>query len=255
MKAYEITFSPTGGTKKVADILLSAFTCEKAEISLLPKRVDYSTYEFSKEDICLIAVPSFGGRVPETATERLATMKGNSARAVLVCVYGNRAYEDTLPELKNIVKQAGFCPICAVTSVAEHSIMRQFASGRPDTEDIAELEKFAEVIWEKLVSGESLPEVQVPGNEEYRKYGVIPLHPMADKTCSACGLCAGECPVGAIDPAYPAKVDERKCISCMRCVSVCPQGARCVDPSRLEATAQKMAKAFETRKGNEIFWG
>jgi hypothetical protein len=46
MKAYEITFSPTGGTKKVTDLILSSFHGEKEEISVLPKDRDYTRYSF-----------------------------------------------------------------------------------------------------------------------------------------------------------------------------------------------------------------
>lgn len=258
MKAYEITFSPTGGTKKIADIILSACTyesCEKKEISLLLESTAYSQYAFTKDDVCIIAVPSFGGRVPATAAKRIASMQGNAAKAVLVCVYGNRAYEDTLIELKNIVKQAGFRPIAAVAAVAEHSIMRQFAAGRPDAEDKAELNRFAEAIWESVSSDEVVAEVEVPGNTPYKQYGVLPLCPGAGVECSGCGACAVQCPVGAIDTANPKKTDESKCISCMRCVAVCPQKARSVPGEVLTALSEKMAKAFETRKENELFIG
>ena len=52
-------------------------------------------------------------------------MKGNKAKAVLVAVYGNRAYEDTLLELKEQVDLCGFHVTAAVSAVAEHSIMHQ----------------------------------------------------------------------------------------------------------------------------------
>ena len=35
MKLYEIYFSPTGGTKKVTEIIGSAWTCEKERIDLM----------------------------------------------------------------------------------------------------------------------------------------------------------------------------------------------------------------------------
>ena len=44
----------------------------------------------------------FGEEFLQEAAKRLGMMKGNQARAVLVCVYGNRAYEDTLIELKDV---------------------------------------------------------------------------------------------------------------------------------------------------------
>ena len=40
-----------------------------------------------------------------------------------------------------------FCPVAAIAAVAEHSIMRQFAAGRPDAEDERELAGFADRIF------------------------------------------------------------------------------------------------------------
>lgn len=252
MKAYEITFSPTGGTKKVSDIIMTSFPWEKEEISLLHEPALSGAYEFSQEDICLLAVPSFGGRVPRTAAERLLSMKGNGARAVLVCVYGNRAYEDTLLELKNIAEQAGFLPVAAVAAVAQHSIMKQFAAGRPDEEDTQELQAFGERIYAKLMAGEASP-LTVPGNEPYRAYGCIAFLPTAGEDCTNCGLCAKECPVNAIDATRPQETNAQKCISCMRCISVCPKKARGLDEAMLTAVSQKMEKAFAEKKKNEIY--
>lgn len=251
MKVYEITFSPTGGTDKAAHLLTSKFECEKEQISLLKQR-DYSEISFEKEDICLIAVPSFGGRVPAAATERLKQIKGNGARCVVVAVYGNRAYEDTLLELKETAKEAGFYPVAAVGAVAEHSIMHQFAVGRPDAEDKKELERFSEAVWEKL-QREPAEEAAVPGNREYKKYGVIPMIPEANETCSACGRCAMECPVGAISKENPGKTEKEKCISCMRCISVCPKQARALDEALLAGAVEKLKKACSERKENELF--
>ena len=91
---------------------------------------------------------------PAAAVQRLETMKGSSVRAVLVCVYGNRAYEDTLVELEDAAKQAGFRIIAAVAAIAEHSIVRRYAAGRPDAEDAKQLQAFAGKIGEKLSAGD-----------------------------------------------------------------------------------------------------
>ena len=57
---------------------------------------------------------------------KISFLKGNGARAVLLVVYGNREYEDTLLELSDVMEAAGFSPVAAVAAVAEHSIMHQF---------------------------------------------------------------------------------------------------------------------------------
>lgn len=127
MKVHELCFSPTGGTQKVAEILTNALADEVVRVDLTDSKADFGAIALGQEDIAVIAVPSYAGRVPAPAVQRLSAVHGNGARAVLVCVYGNRAYEDTLVELQDTAKQAGFRVIGAVAAVAEHSIARQFA--------------------------------------------------------------------------------------------------------------------------------
>ena len=99
MNLYEISFSPTGGTKKVADCLAEALSQDIHPIDLTEMREDFRALSLKETDTAVIAVPSYGGRVPAPAVERLSQIKANGAKAILVCVYGNRAYEDTLVEL------------------------------------------------------------------------------------------------------------------------------------------------------------
>lgn len=252
MAVYKITFSPTGGTDRVTDILMEDFLGEKKEIDLLSSEGSFNSLELHKEDVCFIAMPSYGGRIPQTASERLGRIKGGGAKAVLVCVYGNRAYEDTLIELKDRAEEAGFLVYGAVAAVAEHSIMRKFAAGRPDEKDREELQSFGKELKEKLE--QQVPgQVSVPGNRPYKQLGTIPFVPKPGRGCNSCGYCARFCPVGAIDPKNVKNVDEKKCISCMRCVSVCPKSVRKLNKVMLFAAEKKMAKLFEERKENQLF--
>ena len=140
MEHYNIHFSPTGGTRKVADILCCALDGEFNEIDLC-RNIEQTS--LGEDDICLVSVPSYGGRVPITAIERLKKISGNGAKAVLNCVYGNRAWEDTLTELQDTLEEQGFRCVAALATVAEHSIFRQFAAGRPDEKDKSELLEMA----------------------------------------------------------------------------------------------------------------
>lgn len=139
MKVFDIVFSPTGGTEKVSGYIANALDGETVAVDLADSGLGFRTVAMTKEDVAVIAVPSYGGRVPAVAVERLGMVRGNDARAVLVCVYGNRAYEDTLVELEDAAKGAGFRVIAAVSAIAEHSIVRQFAADRPDAQDAAQL--------------------------------------------------------------------------------------------------------------------
>ncbi len=252
MKVYEILFSPTGGTRKVADVLAEVLSDNPLTLDLMDGREDFAAVTFSPDAVAIIAVPAFGGRVPVPAVERMGQLVGNGARAILVCVYGNRAYEDTLIELEDIARQAGFQVTAAVAAVAEHSILRQYAAGRPDAQDRERLQDFAHQIQEKLLSG-NWSEPDIPGNHPYRKPGVLSLVPKPGRSCMGCGLCASRCPVQAIDPADPKKVDASRCISCMRCVAICPQSARQVSAAVSAGLALKLKMACSSRKECELF--
>ena len=192
-------------------------------------------------------MPYFGGRAPAVALQRLKKIAGNGAKCTLVCVYGNRAYEDTLVEMEDAAKESGFRVVAAVAAVAEHSIMPRYAAGRPDASDKKQLEQFAEQI-----AGKTEAVVSIPGNRPYKKAGGAGLVPKAGKSCTKCGLCAESCPVQAIDPAS-FTADAKKCISCMRCVKQCPEKARKVNGAMVSIAAMAMKKACSVRKENELF--
>ncbi len=64
MSVYHLAFSPTGGTEKVCSLFMRSFCEESIGIDLCDRSVDFSAYEFQEEDVCVVAVPSYGGRVP-----------------------------------------------------------------------------------------------------------------------------------------------------------------------------------------------
>ncbi len=254
MNVLQIIFSPTGGTKQVTDTITKAWGMSVNEIDLTNAKTDYTAFSLKKDDIAVIAVPSYGGRVPLLAAQRISKIRGNQMQCVIVCVYGNRAYEDTLIELKDIAEKSGFKVIAAVAAIAEHSIMHQYATGRPDTKDKQELQNFAEKILEKINnSAAETSTPQIPGNYPYKKAAGVGLVPKADNKCTNCGLCAENCPAQAISKENLKVTDSEKCISCMRCVVKCPQSARKVNSAMVSVAALAMKKACSTRKENELY--
>ena len=97
MAFYTILFSPCGRTRRIAEILEREWKEEQRIcIDLCDPQVTKSLPYFKEDDTCIIAMPSYGGRAPQTALQRLRVIQGNHASAILVCSYGNRAYEYTL---------------------------------------------------------------------------------------------------------------------------------------------------------------
>jgi len=252
MTTYEILFSPTGGTMKTANLLTKEFSSEVRVVDLMDRKADFSAIPFTPEDLCIVAVPSFGGRVPLPAVKRISRMQGNGAKAILMAVFGNRAIDDTLLELKEVLTQAGFRPLAALEAVAQHSIMPQFGTGRPDNRDHRELMSFAQQIKEKMAE-ESAEELYIPGSFPYRPYNGIPMKPKADHGCVRCGHCARHCPVGAIPLEEPNRTNTQVCISCMACTAFCPQRARKVSPLVLLPAGLAMRKSCGGRKPNKLY--
>ena len=71
---YQLLFSPTGGTAAAADALLAGTV-----LDLTDRNRDFSAVTLTADDVAVIAVPSYGGRVPAVAARRLAQVEGGGA--------------------------------------------------------------------------------------------------------------------------------------------------------------------------------
>lgn len=248
MNVVEIIFSPTGGTEKVTHIISRRWGGSSTQIDLSDPEIDFKKCVIDRGAHALIAMPSFGGRAPAAAVKRLKQIAGNGAVCTLVCVYGNRAFEDTLAEMEDVAKESGFRVVAAIAAVAEHSIMPQYASGRPDASDKKQIEAFAD----QIAAGSAAAVRSIPGKRPYKKAGGAGLVPKPGKDCVKCGVCAKGCPVRAIDPVR-FKADPKKCMACMRCVKKCPHHARKINDVMVSAAALAIRKACLVRKENELF--
>ena len=144
---------------------------------------------------------------------------------VVVAVYGNRAYDDCLVEMEDLMTEKGLC-----RHRRQQLHRRAFADQRdrhrpPDESDLAKSKAFGKQLAEKLQKGVSpLPKGTIPGNRPLQASAALPTQ-WARKMSTAAptvGLCVRNCPVGAIDAEDPGKVDASKCLRCLACVRLCP---------------------------------
>ncbi|MCD8148727.1 MAG: EFR1 family ferrodoxin [Clostridiales bacterium] len=243
-------FSPTGGTKKTGMIFCEGFAEQTREINLAESKGKAIA---PASDVVVIAAPVFGGRIPSVVPEWLHSIDGNGKSAVTLVVYGNRAYEDALLELNQVVSGQGFRVIASAALVAQHSMVPEVGVGRPDDQDREEILEFAGKVSEKISKGLTAA-TEVPGNDPYKDGMNMPVTPMTLPSCTICGKCEAVCPTRAISrDGKKIVTDVEKCILCMACTAVCPQQARILPLPLSEQLGQKMEALITVRGENEFF--
>lgn len=78
MRCYQILFSPTGGTEKVAAAITQNWP-EVQTIDLSSTSTDFASFFIESDSLALVAMPSFGDVAPQLAIDRFAQINGNRA--------------------------------------------------------------------------------------------------------------------------------------------------------------------------------
>ena len=246
----KIFFSPSKTTKKVVEQIASNFDGKKETYDLLNFN---QTKEFDQDDVVIVGMPVFAGRIPKSGRDRLAKLKGNNAKAIAIANYGNAHVTDALLELVDLLKENSFEVIAAATTISHHSIFDGVAVGRPDSSDIEKINEFSQKCIEKLESGESLTS-EIPGNRPYVDYKQLPFIISCDETiCAFCYDCVSICPEKAIPDDDPVDTDLELCSRCTACINICPEDARMFTGEAFESKKPAFESANSQRKEPEFF--
>ena len=250
-KVVKVFFSPSETTKKVVGLIADNINEENEICDLL---YFDGEKEFSSDDVVVVGMPVFAGRLPETAAKRLSKLQGNNTKAIAVANYGNAQIKDALLELVDILKENNFDVIAAATTISHHSIFDGVAVGRPDESDVEKINEFSKKVVEKIENGGSL-ESEIPGNKPYVDLKQLPFIVSCDESkCVFCLECVSVCPEGAIPDDDPADVDIELCSRCTSCINICPEDARGFTGDAFEATKPKFETANAERKEPEFYF-
>lgn len=268
MHIHAMYFSGTGTTEKVvtaiAERLADRFEWMAEPFDFTPPDAREDAPVFSAFDLVVLGVPVIAGRVPNLLLQYLDTIEGGGALGVPVVLFGNRSYDDALIELRTIMDRRGFRTIAAGAFAGEHSFSRTLGQGRPDAEDLAEAEAFADRIADKIRAGDPASPVEVRGETPLRPYytprdragnaiDIRKVKPKTSERCTRCGWCASACPLGSIDPQDPSVISGI-CMKCCKCVKGCPQGAKYFDDPGFLYHAEELEALYGGRRAeNETF--
>ena len=267
-RAVSIYFSPTDGTRRVVRAVSQGLNApDSLELDRTSFESRWTGAQLREGDVAVIGVPVYYGRVPRIMAEFFRYIEAGGVPAVLVAVYGNRAFEKAAAELVALAARQGFVPVAAAAFVGEHSYSTPetpVAAGRPDAQDLARAAEFGAAVRKKLAAGTPAPvdaaklkDVHTPlvpmlrfirfvvGYRRRQKKNPVVYLPACDADrCTHCGRCAAICPTQAIARGDEAHTDPARCIRCCACVKGCPVGAR----SFHTPFAAALARSFTRRK-------
>lgn len=107
-----VCYSLTGTTRTVIQRIAHGIGSNSLElIDITKPDARKQLLHTTENDLLIIGVPVYMGRVPYIATEWLQIIKADNTPVVCVVVYGNRTYDNALLELKDILAKCGCKPI------------------------------------------------------------------------------------------------------------------------------------------------
>ena len=267
---YTISFSPTGKTRQVARYcaarLAELLSVPLYEISLDLPEERKTAYTFGPHDLVIAAGPTYAGKLPNKILPAYTeNFHGQGTRAVALVTFGNRSFDNSLAELCNLLQKNNFCPISAGAFVATHAFSDRLAPGRPDERDLADIRQLADRTAEKIrdrmdmsdvvsVDGDAAAPYYIPKGIDGKPAKFLKARPKTrEDRCVQCGICARNCPMGAISRENPSVVTGT-CIKCQRCIRHCLHEAKYFDDPAFLSHVAMLEQQYTAKKVNVMYW-
>lgn len=213
MKMYNIYFSPTKNTEKIAKYFSSKLDVIDIDLANPDIREKYTTEE---DSITILSVPTYGQNIPVPL--RTCLYRIISKYVIINVTYGGCSYGNLVYSLKKKLPNSTIIGY-SVTPV-EHAYLARVVK--------IDYSKYDALI--NRVKNKEYNEVKVKFKfknvfaDFLEKERTIFNYKLSwDKDiCNDCGLCIKKCPMKAIDENHKF-LDN--CIICARCKTICPTGA------------------------------
>ncbi len=240
-----LTFSPTGQSKACALAVANATKQEFVEFDVthfIQRRKPLALADTT----LIVAYPVYGGRVPVLFAEYLAkSVTCTNCKAVAIATFGNRAFEDALVEMEDILFAKGVPLIGAASLGCQHSYTDKVGSKRPDIEDFQLLDRLAVYLSGKTGT------ISPPGNRPYKMDMPVADPPYMPKPKVEGWIIPDQlyalCPTGAL-----AKRDPALCIHCCACIQLSKHELQMDNPWFTNFTSF-LEQSFQKRVDSELY--
>jgi flavodoxin/NAD-dependent dihydropyrimidine dehydrogenase PreA subunit len=243
MKFLLITFSQTGNTRKIADVIAKTFLEKKQTVVSIPLE-KANPADVSRYDCIGIGCPCFSSQAPTPVKDFLRTLPLLNKVPGFVFATSGGGPGRVLFDMAEILRTKGVDIIGGFLSRGEcfhpaPSIYGKF-KGRPNSDDLAKAAKFAMGILDKLLfhQMDSIPYTRPDATSlPWGFYGIaanissdpalrllMPKPKLDPKSCNKCEWCVKECPMKNIEMS-PFPAIGNRCIRCYRCLTGCKQKA------------------------------
>ena len=257
---HTVFFSPTGTSRSITRSIQDGFDGSNGtELDLTQNAPPPEKSQFSPDELIIVGMPVYSGRLPSIAKERFQALKGNNTPTVAVVLYGNRKYDDALLELCDLCKEQGFNVISAGAFIGQHSFSSAefpLAKNRPNTFDLQTAKQLGRQAKIRIQEQPPNPPIHVPGTHPYKpeKYPAGAATTTDPKTCIQCGACIAHCPTQSIRIENGVlKTNPDTCIWCLACTKHCPTGARLIATPKIDEIAQRLHRTCPNQKEPDLF--